>query len=124
MTPARYQVTTAEIEAGDCTFVARGRRMVFDGHTALGGRIPVNTSGGLKSKGHPVGATGCRIMVTLLHEMQRRDVKLGLATLCVGGGRGKATSAAPTANPNCHRNKRRSWIRSRGPRPSGAACFT
>ena len=40
---------------------------------------------------HPVGATGCRLVVTLIHEMRRRKVKLGLATLCVGGGMGKAT---------------------------------
>jgi acetyl-CoA C-acetyltransferase len=40
--------------------------------------------------GHPVGATGCRIIVTLIHEMQRRGLKRGLATLCVGGGMGKA----------------------------------
>ena len=40
--------------------------------------------------GHPIGASGCRILVTLLHEMVRRDVKKGLATLCIGGGQGVA----------------------------------
>jgi acetyl-CoA C-acetyltransferase len=50
-----------------------------------------NVHGSGIALGHPVGATGCRLMVTLLHEMRRRDVKLGLATLCVGGGMGKAT---------------------------------
>ncbi|HIJ84890.1 MAG TPA: acetyl-CoA C-acetyltransferase, partial [Magnetococcales bacterium] len=40
--------------------------------------------------GHPVGASGCRVLVTLLFEMQRRDAKKGLATLCIGGGQGIA----------------------------------
>ena len=40
--------------------------------------------------GHPIGASGARILVTLLHEMQKRDVKRGLATLCIGGGMGIA----------------------------------
>ncbi|HCL16700.1 MAG TPA: acetyl-CoA C-acetyltransferase, partial [Pseudomonas sp.] len=39
---------------------------------------------------HPIGASGCRILVTLLHEMQRRDARKGLATLCIGGGQGVA----------------------------------
>jgi acetyl-CoA C-acetyltransferase len=51
----------------------------------------VNVNGGAIALGHPVGASGCRILVTLLHEMQRRDAKKGLATLCIGGGMGCAT---------------------------------
>ena len=50
----------------------------------------VNVNGGAISLGHPIGASGCRILVTLLHEMQKRDVKRGLATLCIGGGMGTA----------------------------------
>ena len=50
----------------------------------------VNVNGGAVALGHPVGASGCRILVTLLHEMQRRDAKRGLATLCIGGGMGTA----------------------------------
>jgi acetyl-CoA C-acetyltransferase len=50
----------------------------------------VNVRGGAISLGHPIGATGARIVVTLLHEMIRRDVKIGLATLCVSGGLGMA----------------------------------
>ena len=46
----------------------------------------VNVNGGAIALGHPVGASGCRILVTLLHEMQKRDAKKGLATLCIGGG--------------------------------------
>ena len=51
----------------------------------------VNVNGGAIALGHPVGASGCRILVTLLHEMQKRDAKKGLATLCIGGGMGCAT---------------------------------
>ena len=51
----------------------------------------VNVNGGAVALGHPVGASGCRILVTLLHEMQKRDAKKGLATLCIGGGMGCST---------------------------------
>ena len=51
----------------------------------------VNVNGGAVALGHPVGASGCRILVTLLHEMKKRDAKKGLATLCIGGGMGCAT---------------------------------
>lgn len=50
----------------------------------------INVNGGAIAIGHPIGASGCRILVTLLHEMQRRDAKKGLATLCIGGGMGVA----------------------------------
>ncbi|MFT7533471.1 MAG: acetyl-CoA C-acetyltransferase, partial [Gammaproteobacteria bacterium] len=50
----------------------------------------VNVNGGAIALGHPIGASGCRILVTLLHEMRRRDAKKGLATLCIGGGQGVA----------------------------------
>ena len=50
----------------------------------------VNVNGGAISLGHPIGASGCRILVTLLHEMQKRDAKRGLVTLCIGGGMGTA----------------------------------
>ena len=50
----------------------------------------VNVNGGAIALGHPIGASGARILVTLLHEMQKRDAKKGLATLCVGGGMGVA----------------------------------
>lgn len=51
----------------------------------------LNVNGGAIALGHPVGASGCRILVTLLHEMQKRNVKTGLATLCIGGGMGCST---------------------------------
>jgi acetyl-CoA C-acetyltransferase len=50
----------------------------------------VNVNGGAIAIGHPIGASGCRILVTLLHEMQRRDAHKGIASLCIGGGRGVA----------------------------------
>jgi acetyl-CoA C-acetyltransferase len=50
----------------------------------------VNVNGGAIALGHPIGASGCRILVTLLHEMQKRDAKKGLASLCIGGGMGVA----------------------------------
>ncbi|HVJ25939.1 MAG TPA: hypothetical protein VM493_00295, partial [Vicinamibacterales bacterium] len=50
----------------------------------------VNVNGGAIALGHPIGATGARIIVTLLHEMQKRKVRRGLATLCVSGGMGMA----------------------------------
>lgn len=51
----------------------------------------LNVNGGAIALGHPIGASGARILVTLLHEMKRRDAKKGLATLCIGGGQGVAT---------------------------------
>jgi acetyl-CoA C-acetyltransferase len=50
----------------------------------------VNVNGGAIAIGHPIGASGCRVLVTLLHEMQRRQVSRGLAALCIGGGMGVA----------------------------------
>jgi acetyl-CoA C-acetyltransferase len=50
----------------------------------------VNVNGGAIALGHPIGASGCRVLVTLLHEMQKRDARKGLASLCIGGGMGVA----------------------------------
>ena len=57
----------------------------------------VNVNGGAIAIGHPIGASGARILVTLLHEMQRRDAKRGLATLCIGGGMGVALTVETVA---------------------------
>jgi acetyl-CoA C-acetyltransferase len=54
----------------------------------------VNVNGGAIALGHPIGASGCRVLVTLLHEMIKRDAKKGLATLCIGGGQGVALALA------------------------------
>jgi acetyl-CoA C-acetyltransferase len=50
----------------------------------------INVNGGAIAIGHPIGASGCRILVTLIHELIRRDGKRGLASLCIGGGMGVA----------------------------------
>ena len=50
----------------------------------------LNIHGGAIALGHPIGASGCRILVTLIHSMQKSDAKYGLATLCIGGGQGTA----------------------------------
>lgn len=71
-------------EAFAAQSVAVARELRFD-------MSKVNVNGGAVALGHPVGASGCRILVTLLHEMQKRDAKKGLATLCIGGGMGCAT---------------------------------
>ena len=60
-------------------------------HQEMGWDISrVNVNGGAIAIGHPIGASGCRILVTLLHEMQRRNAKKGIASLCIGGGMGVA----------------------------------
>jgi acetyl-CoA C-acetyltransferase len=48
----------------------------------------LNVNGGAVALGHPIGASGARILITLIHEMKKRDSKYGLATLCIGGGMG------------------------------------
>ena len=58
----------------------------------------VNVNGGAIAIGHPIGASGCRVLVTLLHEMKRRDAKKGLATLCIGGGLGVALAVERQSN--------------------------
>ena len=71
-------------EAFAAQSVAVGKDLGFD-------LSKLNPNGGAIAIGHPVGASGCRILVTLLHEMQKTDAKKGLATLCIGGGMGCAT---------------------------------
>src|SRR5688572_11794966 len=70
-------------EAFAAQAIAVNRQMGWDT-----GRVNVN--GGAIALGHPIGASGCRVLVTLLHEMQKRDAKRGLASLCIGGGMGVA----------------------------------
>ena len=84
---ARLNLTIDDIdlyeanEAFAAQSLAVGKDLGFD-------TAKLNVNGGAIALGHPVGASGCRILVTLLHEMKRRDVKRGLATLCIGGGMG------------------------------------
>lgn len=70
-------------EAFAAQALAVGRELHWD-------RDKVNVNGGAIALGHPIGGSGCRILVTLLHEMVKRDAKKGLATLCIGGGQGIA----------------------------------
>ena len=70
-------------EAFAAQAVAVGRELRFD-------RAKLNVNGGAIALGHPIGASGARILVTLLYEMQRRQARYGLATLCIGGGQGVA----------------------------------
>jgi len=70
-------------EAFAAVSLAVGRELGFDNDK-------VNVNGGAIALGHPIGASGTRILVTLLHEMRKRDVRKGLATLCIGGGQGVA----------------------------------
>ena len=74
------------IEANEA-FAAQSIAVAKDLHFDMS---KLNVNGGAVALGHPVGASGARILVTLLHEMQRRDAKKGLATLCIGGGMGTA----------------------------------
>jgi acetyl-CoA C-acetyltransferase len=71
-------------EAFAAQFLAVGKELGFD-------QDKVNVNGGAIAIGHPIGASGARILVTLLHAMEARDAKVGLATLCIGGGQGVAT---------------------------------
>ena len=71
-------------EAFAAQSVAVGKDLGFDLNK-------LNPNGGAIALGHPVGASGCRILVTLVHEMEARNLKRGLATLCIGGGMGCAT---------------------------------
>jgi acetyl-CoA C-acetyltransferase len=70
-------------EAFAATSIQVNREMGWD-------QDKVNVLGGAIALGHPVGASGARILITLLHEMKRRNVTLGLASLCIGGGEGMA----------------------------------
>jgi acetyl-CoA C-acetyltransferase len=81
--------TTADLdlleinEAFAAQAIAVNRQMEWDTRK-------INVNGGAIALGHPIGASGCRILVTLLHEMVRRDARKGLASLCIGGGMGVA----------------------------------
>ncbi|MBO7555059.1 MAG: acetyl-CoA C-acetyltransferase [Neisseriaceae bacterium] len=72
-------------EAFAAQSVAVANELKFD-------KSKVNVNGGAIALGHPIGTSGCRILVTLLHEMQRQNAKKGLATLCIGGGMGTAVT--------------------------------
>jgi acetyl-CoA C-acetyltransferase len=96
-------------EAFAAQVLACDRELGFD-------RERLNVNGGAIALGHPIGATGARIVVTLLHELRRRGARLGLATLCVSGGMGYAMPTFPSLHAVEARNSAawRAWI--------GSAC--
>lgn len=80
-----YKIEDFDLIEANEAFAAQS---VAVGHDLSFDMDKLNVNGGAIALGHPVGASGCRILVTLLHEMAKRDAKKGLATLCVGGGMG------------------------------------
>ena len=87
MAKTGYKIEDFDLIEANEAFAAQS---VAVGHDLDINMDKLNVNGGAIALGHPVGASGCRILVTLLHEMQKRDSKKGLATLCVGGGMGCA----------------------------------
>ena len=84
MKKAGYEIGDFDLIEANEAFAAQSVAVAHD----LGFNNDIlNVNGGAIALGHPVGASGCRILVTLLHEMEKRDAKKGLATLCIGGGR-------------------------------------
>ncbi|HCL41500.1 MAG TPA: acetyl-CoA C-acetyltransferase, partial [Pseudomonas sp.] len=91
LSKAGWQVADLDLIEANEAFAAQalavGKELKWDADK-------VNVNGGAIALGHPIGASGCRVLVTLLHEMLRRDAKKGLATLCIGGGQGVALALA------------------------------
>ena len=84
---AGWQISDLDLIESNEAFAAQSLAVIKD----LGIPIEkVNVNGGAIALGHPIGASGARILVTLIHEMQKRKAKKGLATLCIGGGMGIA----------------------------------
>ena len=84
---ARWEIKDLDLIESNEAFAAQSLAVIKEL------KIPkekVNVNGGAIALGHPIGASGCRIVITLIHEMKKRNVKKGLATLCIGGGMGIA----------------------------------
>ena len=84
---AGWEVGDLDLIESNEAFAAQSLAVIKDLGLA---KEKVNVNGGAIALGHPIGASGARILVTLIHEMQKREVKKGLATLCIGGGMGIA----------------------------------
>ena len=82
-----YKIEDFDLYEANEAFAAQSLAVAHDLHFDP---AKLNVNGGAIALGHPVGCSGTRILVTLLYEMQKRDAKKGLATLCVGGGMGCA----------------------------------
>ncbi len=87
MAKCDYEVADMDLIEANEAFAAQAMAVAQDLNFDM---EKVNVNGGAVAIGHPIGASGCRILVTLLYEMQKRDAKKGLATLCIGGGMGCA----------------------------------
>lgn len=83
-------ISMEDIDLVEANEAFAAQSLAFASHFSFDPAI-LNVNGGAIALGHPIGASGTRIMVTLVHEMVRRDVRYGLATLCIGGGQGVAT---------------------------------
>ena len=84
---AGWEISDLDLIESNEAFAAQSLAVIKD----LGlSKDKVNVNGGAIALGHPIGASGARILVTLIHEMQKRKSKKGLATLCIGGGMGIA----------------------------------
>ncbi|NME07102.1 acetyl-CoA C-acetyltransferase [Psychrobacillus sp. BL-248-WT-3] len=86
----KSKLSLSEIELIEANEAFAAQSIAVDRELAFNHDI-LNVNGGAIALGHPIGASGARIFVTLLHEMEKRDAKTGLATLCIGGGQGVAT---------------------------------
>lgn len=86
----KSQLLLADIELIEANEAFAAQSIAVDRELSFNHDI-LNVNGGAIALGHPIGASGARIFVTLLHEMEKRDAKTGLATLCIGGGQGVAT---------------------------------
>lgn len=89
----KANLTIADIELFEANEAFSAQALAVGKELGLNKDI-VNVNGGAIALGHPIGASGARILVTLLHEMNRRDAKTGVATLCIGGGMGEAIVVA------------------------------
>ncbi|TCJ05587.1 acetyl-CoA C-acetyltransferase [Cytobacillus praedii] len=86
----KASVSMEELELIEANEAFAAQSLAVDRELAFNKNI-LNVNGGAIALGHPIGASGARILVTLIHEMQKRQAKKGLATLCIGGGQGVAT---------------------------------
>ncbi len=86
----KSQLSLADIDLIEANEAFAAQSLAVDRELSFNHDI-LNVNGGAIALGHPIGASGARIFVTLLHEMKKRDAKTGLATLCIGGGQGVAT---------------------------------
>ena len=84
---AGWKISDLDLVESNEAFAAQSLAVIKDLNIP---KEKVNVNGGAIALGHPIGASGARILVTLIHEMQKRNSKKGLATLCIGGGMGIA----------------------------------